>query len=199
MSTWPAFEADPAAGIAAHREAVQPEVDDLLHRRRIEHRHHRGGELVIGLMRERRRLGGVVVAGEHEHAAVLRRAGEVRVLEHVAAAVDPGALAVPHREHAVDVRVLVHRDLLRAPDRRGGEVLVETWLELDVRAIEKLLCLPQRLVETSERRSAVSRHEPAGIEARLRIALPLQDQQAHERLDAGQKDAAGSDLVFVVE
>jgi len=30
----------------------------------------------------------VIVAGEHQHAAVLRRAGVVGVLEHVAAAVD---------------------------------------------------------------------------------------------------------------
>ena len=194
-----ALEADPAAGVARHRPAVQAEVDDLLHRRRIEHRHHRGGELVIGLVRQRRRLGRVVVAGEHEHAAVLRRAGEVRVLEHVAAAVDARALAVPHGEDAVDVRARVQRHLLRAPDRGGREVLVQAGLELDVRAVEELLRLPQRLVEAAERRAAVARDEAAGVEAGERVALALQDQEADERLDAGEEDAAGVELVLVVE
>ena len=154
---------------------------------------------MVGLVRQRRRLRRVVVAGEHQHAAVLRRAGEVRVLEHVAAAVDAGTLAVPHREHAVDVRARVQVDLLRAPDRGRGEVLVQPGLELDVRAVEELLRLPQRLVEAAERRAAIAGDEAGGVEARLRVALALQDQQADERLDAGEEDAAGAELVLVVE
>ena len=130
-----ALEADPAARVARHRPAVQPEVQDFLHRRRIEHRDHRRGKLVIRLMRQRRRLGGMIVAGQHQHAAVLRRAGEVCVLEHVAAAIDTRPLAVPHREHAIDLGARMQVDLLRAPDRRGGEVLVQAGLELDVRAV----------------------------------------------------------------
>ena len=100
-----ALEADPQPGVAAHRPAVQAEIDDLLHRRRVEHRHHRRRKLVVGLVRQGRGLGRMVVAGEHQHAAVARGAGEVGVLEHVAAAVDARALAVPHGEHAVVVRV----------------------------------------------------------------------------------------------
>ena len=116
-----ALEADPAAGVARHRPAVQAEVEDLLHRRRIEHRHHRRGELVVGLVRQRRGLGRVVVAGQREHAAVLRRAGEVGVLEHVAAAVDARALAVPHGEHAIDpgARGDSAAACPRSPSRRG--------------------------------------------------------------------------------
>ena len=177
-----ALEADPAARVARHRPAVQAEVEDLLHRRRIQHRHHRRGELVIGLVRQRRGLGRVVVAGQHQHAAVLRRAGEVGVLEHVAAAVHARALAVPHREHAIDLRARVQVDLLRAPDRRRGEVLVQPGLELDVGAVEVLLRLPQRLVEAAERRAAVAGDEAAGVEAGQPVALALQDQQADQRL-----------------
>ena len=146
-----ALEADPAARVAAHRETVQPEVENVLHRRWIEHRHHRRRELVVGLVRQRRRLGRVVVTGQHQHAAVLRRAGEVRVLEHVAAAIDARPLAVPHREHAIDLGAGVHRHLLRAPDRRCREVLVQARLELDARALEELRRLPQRLVEAAQR------------------------------------------------
>ena len=194
-----ALEADPAAGVAAHRPAVQAEVDDLLHRRRIQHRHHRRGELVIGLVRQRGRLGRVVVAGQHQHAAVFRRAREVRVLEHVAAAVDTGTLAVPHREDAIDLRVRVQVDLLRAPDGRRGEVLVQPRLELDVGAIEELLRLPQRLVEAAQRRAAVPGHEARGVQAGQPVALALQDQQADQRLDAGDENASRFELVLVVE
>ena len=73
-----AFEADPAARVAAHRQAVQAQVEDVLHRRRIEHRDHRGRELMVRSgAASVEDLARVVVAGEHEHAAVLRRAGEV--------------------------------------------------------------------------------------------------------------------------
>ena len=154
---------------------------------------------MIGLVRQRRRFRRVVVAGQHEHAAVLRRAGEVRVLEHVAAAIDAGALAVPHREHAVDFGAAIQVHLLRAPDRRRREVLVQPGLELDVRAVEELLRLPQRLVERAERRAAIAGDEAAGVEPRERVALALQDQQPDERLRAGEEDAAGLELVFVVE
>src|SRR6476659_5882863 len=141
----------------------------------------------------------MIVAGEHEHAPVLRGAGKVRVLEHVAAAIDAGTLAVPHGKYAVDVCTLVQVDLLRPPYRCRGEVFVEAGLELDVRAVEKLLRFPQRLVEAAERRAAIAGHETAGLEARLRVALPLQDQESHERLDPGEKDTAGSELELVVE
>ena len=73
---------------------------------------------------------------------MLRRAGGVGVLEHVAAAVDARALAVPHREHAVVLRAGEQVDLLRAPDGGGGEVLVDARLEPDVAALE-VLCARQ--------------------------------------------------------
>src|SRR6185312_2729355 len=78
-------------------------------------------------------------------------------------------------------------------------VFVQARLKLDVRAVEEFLRLPQRLVEAAERRAAIARDEAARIEAGARVALPLQDQQADERLHAGQEDAAGTELVSVVE
>jgi hypothetical protein len=194
-----ALEAHPAARVAAHRPAVEAEVEDLLHRRRIEHRDHRRGEHVVGLVRQRRRLRAVIVAGQHQHAAVLRRAGVVRVLEHVAAAVHARALAVPHREHAVVARALVEVDLLRAPDRRRSEVFVQARLEADVRGVEEFLRAPQRLVEGAQRRAAIAGDEAGGVESRQDVALPLQQQQAHQRLRAVQEDAARLDGVFVVK
>ncbi len=184
---------------ARHRPAVQAEVENLLDRGRVEHRHQRRGELVIRLVRQRGRLRAVIVAGQHEHAAVFRRAGMVRVLEHIAATVHTGPLAVPHREHAVVFRAGIEVDLLRSPQRGRGEVLVQSGLELDVRAFEELSRFPQRLVERAQRRAAIARDETCGIEALDRVALALQDQQADERLGAGEIDAARFERVFIVE
>ena len=78
----------------------------------------------------------MVVAHQGEHAAVLRGAGEIGVAEDVAGAVDARALAVPHAEHAVVLALAAQLGLLRAPDRGGGEVLVEAGLEEDVVLVE---------------------------------------------------------------
>ena len=127
-----AFERGPGAGVARHRPAVEAVVDDLLDARRIEDRDHQVDEMEFRLMRGGGRLRGVVVAHQRQHAAVLRGAGEIGVAEHVAAAVDAGALAVPHAEHAVVFALAAQFRLLRAPHRGGGELLVDAGLEDDV-------------------------------------------------------------------
>ena len=51
----------------------------------------------------------------------------------------------------------------------------------------------------AERRAAIAGDEAAGLQPGERIALPLEDQQPDERLDAGEEDASGSELELVVE
>ena len=96
-----ALDADPHAGKARQREAEDAVVEDLLHAGRIEHGDHVVDEGELGLVGAGRAFAGVVVAHQGEHAAVLGGAGVVGVAEHVAGAVEAGALAVPHAEHAV--------------------------------------------------------------------------------------------------
>ena len=43
---------DPAAGIARHCPAVQPEIQELLNPRRVQDRHHRRGEDMVALVRQ---------------------------------------------------------------------------------------------------------------------------------------------------
>ena len=74
----------------------------------------------------------MVVAHQRQHAAMLGGAGEIGVAEHVAGAVDARALAVPEPEHAVVLALAAQLGLLRAPERGGGEVLVDAGLEEDV-------------------------------------------------------------------
>ncbi len=190
---------DPDAGVAAHREAVQAEIEVLLDGGREQHRHHAGLEDVVRLVRQRRRLGAVVVAGERQHAAVAAGAGRVRVLEHVAAAIDARALPVPHRKDAIDLRALEQVELLRAPHRGGGEVFVEPGLEADVVAFEMLAGFPRGLVHRSERRSAVAGDEPGRVQAGELVALVLQHREAQQGLRAAHVRAAAIQGPLVVE
>src|ERR1700716_679007 len=91
---------------------------------------------MVRLMRHGGGLGAVVVTGETQHAAVFRRARGIAVAEHVAAAVDAGALAVPDADHAIVPGAGREVKLLRAPDRSGREVFVHAGLKLDVVLVE---------------------------------------------------------------
>ena len=190
---------DPQARPARHRPAVQAEVEVLLYRRRIEHRQPAGLEDVVGLVRQRRGLRAVVVAGQHQHAAVAARAGRIGVLEDVAAAVHARTLAVPHREDAVDARLRRQVHLLRAPDAGGGDVLVQPRLEDHLVRREVLARLPQRLVQAAERRAAIARDEACAVQPGAAVALALQHRQAHQRLRARHERAPAFERVLVVE
>ena len=154
---------------------------------------------MLALVRQGRGFCRVIVAREHEHAAVLGGACGVSVLEDVATAVHAGALAVPDGEHPVVLRVRIQVDLLGAPDRGGGEVFVDARLEFDAMLVEELLRLPERLVESAERRAAIPGNESGGVQARGEIADPLQHRQAHQRLRTGHEGAPGLQRVFIVE
>ena len=102
-------------------------------------------------MRRGRRLRGVVIAHERQHATVLGSAGEVGMAKHVAGAVDAGPLAVPEAEYPVELSLPAQLRLLRAPERGGGDILVDTGLEAHVVTIEMTLRAQELLVERTER------------------------------------------------
>ena len=193
------LETDPAPGEARHRPTEQAHVENVLHTSGIQHRHHRRDELELRAVRQRRRAARMIVRREREHAAVLRRASRVAVLEHIAAAIDARALAVPHREHAVVLRARKQVRLLRAPDHRRAEILVEARREFDVGRLEVFLRLPELEVEATERRAAVAGDEARGVEGGGAVTHLLHQRQADEGLDAREIDAAGGACVFVVE
>ena len=141
----------------------------------------------------------MIVAGERNDAAVLRGAGRVGVLERIERAVDAGALAVPDAEHAIDLGAREHADLLAAPHRGRGEVLVEAGDEGDVVLLQEGLCAPQRVVVHAERRAAIAGDEARGVEARGAIAFPLQHRQPDQRLRSRQKYPLRIQPVLVVQ
>src|SRR5258705_3197503 len=141
----------------------------------------------------------VIVAGKTKHAAVFRRTRGVAVAEHVAAAVDPGAFAIPDADRAIVPGARREIELLRAPDRGGREVFVHAGLEFDVVLLEVFACGEQLLVVAAERRTAVARDKTGGVETGGAVAADLRHRQANQRLDPGQEDVAGPLGVFLIE
>ena len=120
-----AFQRHPAAGEARHGDAEQAVLQDLLHAGRVEHRHQRVDHGVLALVRRGARFADMVVAEQHQHAAMRGGAEQVAVADRVAGAVDARPLGVPDREHAVVAALAVEADLLGAGAGGGGEVLVD--------------------------------------------------------------------------
>ena len=194
-----ALHADPHAGIARHRPANQPVIQDFLDAGRVQHRHHRIDAGKFGLVRQGRGFADMIVAEQRQHTAMARGAGIVGMLEHVAGAVHPRPLAVPDGEHTVIQRVGEQVELLAAPDRGGRHLLIHAGLEIDVVVLQELLGFPELLVERAQRRAAIAGDEAAGVQPRCHIALALDHRQAHQRLCPGQVQPALLKRVFVVE
>ncbi len=194
-----ALDADPDAGEARQGKAEHTVVEDLLHAGRVEHRDHVVDEGELRLVRARRAFAGVVIAHESQHAAVLGGAGVVGVAEDVARAVEARPLAVPDAEHAVVFAVTPELGLLRAPQRRRGEVFVEAGHEFDLVGLEDALGAQHRRLQRGDRRAAVARDVPGRVEPGSHIAGALRQHQAHDRLRAGQQLAGLIEGVFVVE
>ncbi|MCY1365450.1 hypothetical protein D9M69_522960 [compost metagenome] len=141
-----------------------------------------------------------MVVARHQQDAALRRGARVaHVLEHVAAAVHAGRLAVPHGKHAIDRALAGQVHLLRAPHRGGSQLFVHAGQELDGVGFELRLGFPQRFVQAAERRAAVARDKARGVQAGLLVAPFLHEHEAHQRLDAAEVDPAFGGRVFVVQ
>jgi hypothetical protein len=146
------LQAHPDPGEAAEREAVEPEIEDLLHACGAEHRRMRIDQRPVGLVTGGGAFAGVVVAHRHQDAAMVRGAGHVHVAEHVARAVHARPLAIPKPEDAVELALATQFRLLAAPERGRGEVFVQTRLKHHVGGIEVLF-----------RASSACRQRPAAI------------------------------------
>ena len=126
-------------------------------------------------------------------------AGEIGMPEHVAGAVDAGALAVPHAEHAIELAFAAQLGLLRAPERGGGKVFIQAALELDVGVGELAPGAHELQVEPAERGAAIAGHIAGGIEAGAPVALLLHQAHADDGLIAGHENRAFGQVVFVIQ
>ena len=74
----------------------------------------------------------MIIAVENEDATMPMRPGIVAVLERIAGPIDTRALAVPGGKYAIETGAPNSIDLLRAPDRRCGNILINARLEHDI-------------------------------------------------------------------
>src|SRR5262245_40427093 len=119
--------------------------------------------------------------------------------EDIAGAVDAGAFSVPHGKDAIELAFAAQLRLLRAPDGGRGHVLVQPELEADVGFFQPLFRAQELLVEGTERRAAIAADIARSVEARAAVALLLHQTEPNQRLEAGDKDRAFGQVVFVVE
>ena len=150
-------------------------------------------------MRGGRGFGGVVVAHQGQHTAILRGAGEIGVTEHVAGAVDARALAVPEPENAIELALAAQFGLLRAPDGGCSEFLVQPGQELDVGGGQFAGRAHELLIEAAQGRAAISREIAAGVQPGAAVALFLHQNRADQGLIAGHQHMRLTEVVFVVE
>ena len=141
----------------------------------------------------------MVVAHQRQHAAMLGGAGKVGVAEDVAGAVDARPLAVPHGEDAVVPAFATQFRLLRAPDRGGGEILVDPALEEDVVLLQMGRGAEELPVEATERRTAITGDVARRVEAVAAVELLLHQAEPHQRLEPGDENAAVAEVEFVVK
>ena len=113
---------------------------------------------------------------------------KIAAVQRVAGAIDAGAFAVPHAEHAIDALAGEGVDLLRAIQHGRGEVLVDARLEADVLRGQQRLAVPDLPVQPAQRRTAIAGDQAAGVQPGGAVQSRLFQQDAHQRLDAGQQD-----------
>ena len=78
----------------------------------------------------------MVIPGHREHAPITRRAERVGVFDHVHAAVDARAFAVPHAKNTIEARTFEQIGLLASPYRCSGKVLINARLEVNLMSVE---------------------------------------------------------------
>ena len=194
-----AFEAHPAAGIAAERPAEDAVIQHLLHAGRAEDGHQRVDEGEFGMVQHRRGFAGVIVAHAGDHAAQRRGAGHVGMAEHVARAVDARPLRVPHAEDALMRALAAQMRLLSAPERRRGQILVQTGIEKDVMGFQLCLRADHVLIHPAQRRAAIAGDIAGGVVPRGPVANLLHHGQPHQRLDAAQQHLALCQIIAIRE
>ena len=194
------LHARPQPAKTAHGKGMQAHVQNFLNAAGKENRGSTGLENVIALVGRRGAFADVVIPRQRNDTAVLRGTGHVGVLEHVRAAVNPRPFAIPDAKDTVELlRLRIQIQLLRTPQRGGGQLLIHTRLKDDVLCLQVLLGCPQRLIIGTQGRATVAADEARCIQPLLRIAQALQHGQSHQCLHTTHEGAASFQGVFVVQ
>ena len=74
----------------------------------------------------------------------------------ISGTIQPGPLAVPQTEHAIDLFVRIDLYLLRTKNGRRRQIFVDCWQKLDSRIHQPFAFAPQLEINTTERRPAIT-------------------------------------------
>jgi len=85
---------------------------------------------------------GMVIAREHQYAAIGARSSGVAMTERIHGAIHAGAFSIPHGEYAIDLRPRLEGKLLRSPYRCSGEFFVHAGDEANRTLSQKSICFP---------------------------------------------------------
>ena len=170
---------------------MQPHVQNVLNAGGEKHGQAAGLENVIALVGRGRALGDMVIACNRNDAAVLSGASHIGVLEHIRAAVYPGAFAVPNAKHTIKFfGFWIQVKLLRAPNRRSTQLFIHAGLKHNIVGCQVFFGSPQSLVIAAQRGASVTTDKPRRVQTRSRIARALQHWQANQRLHATHESAS---------
>ncbi len=92
----------------------------------------------------------MVITGQNQNTAMFGCTGIIGMFENIARPVNARPLAVPHAKDAIIFGVLVHIDLLAAPDDGGGEVFVHTGLKFDLLSGQEFFGAPKLLIKAPQ-------------------------------------------------
>ena len=138
-----AFQTDPQARITAHGPAMKTKIKVFLHVGRVQYRYAGRLQIVFRLVGHGGRLGRVVITGNQQDPAILRRTRIVGMLEDIHGTVKARPLAIPHGKNPLFFGVGEQVQLLGTPNRGGGQFFIDTRLENNIVFIQVLLCFPQ--------------------------------------------------------
>ena len=140
----------PQPGVPRQCDPSEAKVQNVLRIGRNQHGDMHGLKDAVRRMRENAAMRGVIVARHCQHTAMPRGAKHVCAAKRVPTAVHTRALAVPHAEHAIDALTGERIDLLRAPQHRRREILIQSRLKPHAGRTEPLRLPPQLLIDTAQ-------------------------------------------------
>ncbi len=184
------LEAGPQPARARQRNGVATQVERLLHVAREEDRHVEVDHRRVARRRQRRGLGGRVVSDDGDDATVHRRAGEHRMTDRIAAAIEPRALAVPDAHDAVVAGIGQRHRQLAAHDGAGRQFFVDRRLHHDREVGHRGRGTPEFLGERADRRALIPRRERRSRQSQAAIEPELISGESGDGLDAGEEHRA---------
>ena len=139
----------------------------------------------------------MVITHRHQHATQRRRPRHIGVTEDITRPVYTRSFAVPETEDAVILALATQFGLLSAPKGRGGKILIQSGMELDMRRLGKLMRGLKGRIDCAQRRAAITGNITCRVVPRVFIARTLHQCCPDQRLSATEQHSRAIQIVPV--